>query len=435
MADSTRKVTKVKAKKASTRKTAARKQPAGKTAVRKKTLKKKAAQKAAPDKAARKKAAVKKTVARSKAARKTAVKKTASKKTAVKKTALKKKTLRKKVSSKPAATPASSARLYTRFISALSAIPTGAISTLASGKELSEKALSDLQGSFETLRGVTDAMQKVAGPGDPDREGLNGPDPDVMTAQAPLWNALMDYYFRLEIDGWEHLPDQASLVIGVHSGGPLTMDAWTVAMAWWRHFQGSRTLHGTAHDVLMKAPGIGSYFRRMGVISPSRENMRAAFEKGDDVILWPGGVDDSYRRFDKRDKAVLAGRKGFIRLAIREQVPITPLATVGGHETLVVLSEGRGLAKMLGLKERMRTELAPITLSVPFGITLHLTPFQHIPLPAKIRTRFLEPIYLDPDPDKENDQQYVDRVYREVESAIQAGMDGLARKRKFPVWG
>ncbi len=256
-----------------------------------------------------------------------------------------------------------------------------------------------------------------------------------MNAQAPLWNTLMDYYFRLEIDGWERLPDDPSLLIGIHSGGPLTMDAWTVALAWWRHFEEKRSLHGTAHDVLMAAPGLGTYFRRMGTIAPSRENIGAAFAKGDDVILWPGGEVDAYRSFGKRDQAVLGGRTGFIRLAIREQVPIVPMATVGGHDTLFVLSEGRGLAKALGLKKRMRSEVAPITLSVPFGVTLHLTPFQHIPLPAKIRTEYLEPIYLDTDRDKENDNEYVGEIYNEIESMIQAGMDRLAKKRKFPLLG
>ena len=112
-----------------------------------------------------------------------------------------------------------------------------------------------------------------------------------------------------------------------------------------------------------------------------------------------------------------------------------PVATVGGHDTLFVLSEGRGLAKALKLKERMRSEVAPITLSVPFGVTLHLTPFQHIPLPAKIRTEFLEPVYFDAIPKSVDDQAYVDSMYDEIESLIQGGMDRLAKRRKFPILG
>jgi 1-acyl-sn-glycerol-3-phosphate acyltransferase len=358
-------------------------------------------------------------------------KKTTRKKKLTKKT-LTKKVLTKKSSSKKPASLSS----YAQLVASLSAIPGEALSKLAAGEELSKRAVSELQKALNRLNDATQALKLTAGDKRKSkREGLAGPDPELMNAQAPLWNALMNYYFRLEIEGWDRLPNDPSLLIGIHSGGPLTMDAWTVALAWWRQFGEERSLHGTAHDVLMSAPGLGTYFRRMGTISPSRENISAAFAKGDDVILWPGGEVDAYRSWDKRDKAVLGGRTGFIRLAIREQVPIVPIATVGGHDTLFVLSEGRGLAKVLGLKERMRSDVAPITLSIPFGVTLHLTPFQHIPLPAKIRTEFLDPIYLDSDTEKENDNDYVGEIYKEIESAIQAGMDRLAKKRKFPILG
>jgi hypothetical protein len=100
-----------------------------------------------------------------------------------------------------------------------------------------------------------------------------------------------------------------------------------------------------------------------------------------------------------------------------------------------VLSEGRGLAKALRFKKLLRSNVAPITLSVPFGVTLHITPFQHVPLPSKIRTEFLDPIYLDADRERQNDNEYVNGIYQQIESTIQSGMDGLAKKRKFPVFG
>ena len=266
-------------------------------------------------------------------------------------------------------------------------------------------------------------------------EGLNGPDPRLMKTQRGFVDFLLDRYFRLELDGWHNLPAEPALLIGVHSGGPLTMDAWTIGFAWYRHFGTVRTLHATAHDVLMKTPGLGRYFRRMGVISPTRDNIQAAFAKGDDVILWPGGEKDSFRSWRKRDTVELGGRTGFIKLAIRSGRPIVPVATVGGHDTLFVLSEGRGLAKLLNLKKLLRSEVAPITLSWPLGLAVHVTPLQHIPLPAKIRTEFLEPIQLSTDPAMADDAAYVQQMYEEVERRIQAGMDRLAAKRRFPVFG
>jgi hypothetical protein len=57
---------------------------------------------------------------------------------------------------------------------------------------------------------------------------LDGPNQKLLRAQKHVWVALCDYYFRLETSGWERLPQQTSLLIGNHSGGALTMDAWTL---------------------------------------------------------------------------------------------------------------------------------------------------------------------------------------------------------------
>jgi 1-acyl-sn-glycerol-3-phosphate acyltransferase len=263
---------------------------------------------------------------------------------------------------------------------------------------------------------------------------VDGPHEGLMRAQMPVWNAVMDHYFRMEMDGWDRLPADPSLLVGVHSGGSLTMDAWTVALQWHRRFGGERILHGTAHDVLMAAPGLGDYFRAMGTLPPTVEAMKTAFEAGHDVILWPGGEQDAMRNWRKRDQAVLAGRKGFVRFALRQQVPIVPVATVGGHDTVFVLSEGRFLAQWTGLGKRLRGATMPIVSGFPFPLAVEVLPM-HVPLPAKIRTELLEPIQLDPDPDRADDKAYVDAVYLEVQAAIQAGMDRLAKRRKFPVFG
>jgi 1-acyl-sn-glycerol-3-phosphate acyltransferase len=261
------------------------------------------------------------------------------------------------------------------------------------------------------------------------------PHPTFMRyVQNPIWNFLCDHYFRLEIDGWHRVPDQPSLLIGIHSGGSLTMDAWTLVHSWYRHFEGRRTLHGTAHDVLMAAPGLGDYFRAVGVIPASRDGVTNALAAGHDVVVWPGGEQDAMRNWRNRDKAVLAGRKGFVRQAIRSGVPIVPVATVGGHDTVFVLSEGRFIAKWTGLGKRLRGATAPIISGFPFPLAVEILPM-HLPLPAKIRTEILDPIHVDTDPERAADTAYVDKVYDEVQGAIQDGMDRLAKRRSFPVLG
>src|SRR3954454_13586204 len=152
---------------------------------------------------------------------------------------------------------------------------------------------------------------------------------ELMDRQKYFWNPLMDYWFRMEIEGWEELPEPPALVVGIHSGAPFVWDAWTVGIQWWRRFGEDRILHGTAHDALMAMPGVGAYFRSMGVLPAAPDSIAAAFAAGRDVALWPGGEVDSLRPWTERDTAVLAGRTGFIRMAINAGVPIVPVATVG----------------------------------------------------------------------------------------------------------
>jgi len=123
-----------------------------------------------------------------------------------------------------------------------------------------------------------------------------------------------------------------------------------------------------------------------------------------------------------------------VRQAIRSGVPIVPVATVGGHDTVFVLSEGRFLARWTGLGKRLRGATAPIIAGFPFPLAIEILP-AHLPLPAKIRTEFLDPIRVDTDPARADDTDYVDKVYQEVEGAIQEGMDRLAKRRSFPVLG
>jgi 1-acyl-sn-glycerol-3-phosphate acyltransferase len=162
------------------------------------------------------------------------------------------------------------------------------------------------------------------------------------------------------------------------------------AAAWVSDRSSRWTLDGTAHDALMATPVLGSYFRRMGVLPAAPDSITAALAAGRDVALCPGGERDSLRPWTERDVATPAGRMGFIKVAIRSGVPIVPIATVGGPDSMPVLATGKRLARWLA---------------------------------------------LDRDPSRARDQNYVERVYGEVESAMQDGMDALVRWRRLPLFG
>ena len=183
----------------------------------------------------------------------------------------------------------------------------------------------------------------------------------------------------------------------------------------------------------MAFPVIGSYFRKMGVLPAAPDSMTAALAAGRDVVLYPGGERDSLREWTKRDEAILAGRTGFVKLAINTGVPIVPVATVGGPDAMPVLAAGRSVAKLLRLDRVARLKLFPVAVQAPWGISPALLP--EIPLPTKIRTAFQEPVEVERDPEREDDRGYVQAKYEEVRRSIQGGMDALARHRRLPLMG
>jgi 1-acyl-sn-glycerol-3-phosphate acyltransferase len=259
------------------------------------------------------------------------------------------------------------------------------------------------------------------------------PDNDFIRLQAPLWNLAIDRYFRLEVRGWKRLPDAPALVVGVHAGGLIPIDAYTFGFSWYRRFGQIRPLHGTAHDFLMTVPMLGDYLRRTGTVPASPEGVTAALEAGHDVVVYPGGDLDALRPWTKRDQVVLGGRKGFVRQAIRSGVPIVPLAQSGAADTFIVLTDGRRIAKLLQLDKLARSKVFPIALGFPLGVAPGIIP--QIPLPAKLRSEILEPVDVGDDADRELDDDFVDRKYHEVERSLQTGMRRLARQRKLPIFG
>jgi 1-acyl-sn-glycerol-3-phosphate acyltransferase len=262
---------------------------------------------------------------------------------------------------------------------------------------------------------------------------LAAADEATMHRQKFFWNALIDYWFRMEFDGWENLPEPPVLLVGIHSGAPFVWDAWTVGVQWWRRFGDERPLHGTAHDALMAIPLIGRFFRAMGVLPAAPDSIATALAEGRDVALWPGGEVDSLRPWSERDRANLAGRTGFVKMAIRAGVPIVPIATVGGADAMPVLIRGDGLAQFLRMDKLLRIKVFPLAISLPWGIAPAALP--QLPLPAKIRTRLMPPVEIDHDAARAEDDAYIAEKYREVQDSIQRGMNALARKRALPLFG
>jgi 1-acyl-sn-glycerol-3-phosphate acyltransferase len=177
-------------------------------------------------------------------------------------------------------------------------------------------------------------------------------------------------------------------------------------------------------------PGLGT-LRKYGTVAASHENAAKALETGAALLVYPGGDYEVHRPSWESAKVDWGGRKGWIRLALDNDVPVVPLVSIGGQETALFLSRGERLARLLRLDKMFRLKVLPISIAVPWGLNVG-DMLSHVPLPAKISVRALDPIDLreefGPDPD-------LDEVYDAVLGKMQRTLDQLASERTLPVIG
>lgn len=260
-------------------------------------------------------------------------------------------------------------------------------------------------------------------------------DPEFLKAARP-WFERFASYFRAEVTGFDRLPKTGPmLVVGNHSGGQMPPDIPILLSAWWRERGEDDPIYTMFHSFVMGLPGVGSLMERGGGVEASPKAASAILRSGGILIDFPGGDHEVFRPWNERNTIDFGGHKGVIRLALREQVPVVPMVSVGAHESLVVLARGTSLAKWLGLDKRLRISVLPLVLGPPFGIVPGGIPT--FPLPAKVTTELLTPIDWSQrfKPKSANDDNVVDACYDELVTTMQHAMDRLAGERRFPIIG
>ena len=159
-------------------------------------------------------------------------------------------------------------------------------------------------------------------------------------------------YFDSEVRGIDFLPESGPmLVVGNHSGLNSEPDTPAVMAAWYRKRGFEYPLTVLSFDPIFAIPKVKDFFRRLGQVPASAENAEAVLASGASVLVYPGGGYEIARPWTERNKVCLAGRKGFIKLALRTGAPVVPVVGHGGHNTSIVLTRGEDIAKALGLNK------------------------------------------------------------------------------------
>ena len=257
-------------------------------------------------------------------------------------------------------------------------------------------------------------------------------DPDYIERTLPAVRLWSKHYFRADVRGLEHIPAEGPvLLVGNHSGGTVIADTFVFSQAFYDRFGPERAFHQLAHDLVFKMAGLRVLLQRYGTVPASPANMGRALRRNAALLVYPGGDHETFRPSWESDQVDFAHRTGFLELALKHDVPIIPVVSIGGQETALFLGQGKRLARAFQLNRLMRLKVFPAALGPPFGATILDLPLR-FPLPAKISIRVLKPIELR---DRLGSRPDVEEAYTLVTSTMQRTLTRLGNERTLPVVG
>ncbi|HVN87311.1 MAG TPA: lysophospholipid acyltransferase family protein [Candidatus Binatia bacterium] len=249
-----------------------------------------------------------------------------------------------------------------------------------------------------------------------------GYDPAFHRRVRPYAEFLYRRYWRVQVDGLNHVPGSGpALIVGNHSGG-IPFDASMIATAVDLDHPQHRLVRFLYDRFVADMPYVGPAYNRLGAVPASYLTAYRVLQTGALVGIFPEGVAGVAKGVGQRYR-LQRFHTGFIRLSLTLQVPIVPVAVVGAEEIYPVIGKWTQLGP---LKEMLNVPYIPITPLFPlFGL------LGVVPLPTKWHIRFGEPIrlYLDPKL-RAARRQTATRLAEQVRRRIQAMVHEMLAARE-----
>ena len=238
---------------------------------------------------------------------------------------------------------------------------------------------------------------------------------------------LYRYWFRVEVEGIEHVPaDGGALLVSNHSGA-LPPDAAMIGKAIKEEHSHPRPLYLTVEHFFKGYPGFSMLLPKIGAVPAHPSNVhRLLYDEQQLVLVFPEGRKGTEKLYKDRYKLRRFGRGGFVEAAMRAGVPIVPIAVIGAEEAMPTFAH-------IGLFKRLTGLIYfPVTPLFPhFGL------LGAAYLPAKkFKVRFLPAVPTD-DPafgdEPWEDKALVQTVAHEIRATIQAELADMLGERRS-VW-
>ncbi|MDQ1477883.1 MAG: hypothetical protein QOE62_3112 [Actinomycetota bacterium] len=226
------------------------------------------------------------------------------------------------------------------------------------------------------------------------------------------FDPIYKYWFRVEWEGFEHLPEEGGALLVANHAGAIPPDAPSIMHGIEKDL--GRPVYGLAENLFRTMPVVGTLWSRSGGVAAHPDNAyRLLHDEERLVLVFPEGTKGTGKHYRDRYRLRRFGRGGFVDIAMRAGVPVIPIAVMGAEETMPVLFKSPRLAKMLNIP------YFPVTANMlafgPAGLVAYL--------PAKFRIRVLPPVYFDVPPNQERYSR--SRVMEESERIRRMVQDAL----------
>jgi 1-acyl-sn-glycerol-3-phosphate acyltransferase len=233
------------------------------------------------------------------------------------------------------------------------------------------------------------------------------------------------YWFRVDVEGMEHVPDQGGALLVSNHGGALPPDGPMIQRAIREEHPRHRPVHMTVEHFFKGYPGLAMLVPKVGGVPAHPANVHRLLRDEEQLVLvFPEGRKGTEKLYNARYRLRRFGRGGFVEAAMRAGAPIVPVAVVGAEESMPVFAHLRLLQRLTGLL------YFPITPTFPHLGLLGMVGY----LPAKFTIRFLPPIPTNGLGERPwRDRGLVQDVAAEVRATIQEQLRDMVGKRRS-VW-
>lgn len=216
-------------------------------------------------------------------------------------------------------------------------------------------------------------------------------------------------YFRLEVEGIENIPRNGGVIISPNHSGFSGFDA--VLLAHIIQTEAKRIPRVMTHHFWFLTETTAIPAQKMGFTEATYENGVNALNKGHAIVLFPEGEQGNFKPTSERYQ-LQEFKRGFVRMALETQTPIVPVVILGAEETHINL-------KKLKFTKFLKGSVIPLPLNI-------------LPLPAKWRIRFLEPVLLPYKPSAVNDVELVHEITQDIQENMQLAIEEELQKRGNP---